>query len=163
MTWGRNSKLFTKIGAVTLAAGALAISGNAQDAYQGKFTLPSETHWGSTTLPAGDYIFTLPSNTAPYMFYVQGKGVGAIIVADTADEKVVSNHARLNLVEVAGVQTVETFEAPSLGVTFGYGTTAQKHVGRKEAHQKMMPQSAPASQVQTSEHRTSIEVRMTGR
>lgn len=163
MIWGRNSKLFAKFGAVTLAAGALAISGSAQDAYQGKFTLPSETHWGTTTLPAGDYTFTLPTNSVPYTFYIQGKGVGAIIVANTADEKTASGHSQLNLVEVAGVQTVETFEAPSLGVTFTYATTAQKHVDRKLAHQKMVPQGAPASQTQTSEHRTSIEVRMAGR
>jgi hypothetical protein len=101
MIWARNLKLFTKLGAATLALGTLAISGNAQDAYQGKFTLPFETHWGSTTLPAGDYTFTLPSNCAPYGLYIQGRGVGAIIAAITADEKVVSGHAQLNLVDIA--------------------------------------------------------------
>ena len=161
MIWGRNSKLFTKFGATALAVGALAISGSAQDAYQGKFTLPSETHWGSTTLPAGDYIFTLPTNSAPYMFYVQGKGVGAIIVADAADEKVASGHAQLNLVDIGGVKTVETFEAPSLGVTFSYAAPTQKRMGRKDVHGKMTPQSAPATRA--SENRTSIEVRFTGR
>lgn len=161
MIWARNSKLFAKLGAVALALGALAISGNAQDALQGKFTLPSETHWGTTTLPAGDYTFTLPTNSVPYTFYIQGKGVGAIIVANTADEKTASGHSQLNLVEIGGVQTVETFEAPALGVTFTYATPKQKHMGRKEVHGKMAPQSAPATQ--TSENRTSIEVHTAGR
>jgi hypothetical protein len=161
MIWARNSKLFAKFAASTLALGALAISGNAQDAYQGKFTLPFETHWGSTTLPAGDYTFALPSNSAPYTLYIQGKGVGAIILADGTYEKVASGHAQLNLVDIGGVQTVETFEAPSLGVIFSYATPTQKHMGRKEAHQKMAPQSAPATQ--TSENKTSIEVHIAGR
>jgi len=161
MIWARNSKLFAKLGAATLMVGALAIGGNAQDAYQGKFTLPFETHWGSTTLPAGDYSFTLPSNSAPYTLYIQGKGVGAIVVADAADTRVASGHSQLNLVDIAGVQTVQTFEAPSLGRIFSYAIPAQKHMGRKEAHQKMMPQSVPASQ--TSENKTSIEVHIAGR
>jgi hypothetical protein len=161
MIWARNLKLFTKLGAATLALGALAISGNAQDAYQGKFTLPFETHWGSTTLPAGEYTFTLPSNSAPYRLYIQGKGVGAIIAAITADEKVVSGHAQLNLVDIADVQTVQTFEAPALGVTFSYATPTQKHMGHKEARQKTVPQSAPASQA--TENKTSIEVHIAGR
>ncbi len=161
MIRARNLKLFTKLGAATLALGALAISGNAQDAYQGKFTLPFETHWGSTTLPAGDYTFTLPSNGAPYTLYIQGKGVSAIVVANTADQKIASSHPQLNLVDIAGVQTVQTFEAPALGVTFIFATPTQKRMGRKEARQKMVPQSAPASQ--TSENKTSIEVHTAGR
>jgi hypothetical protein len=161
MIWAQHLKLFTKLGAAALALGALATSGYAQNAYQGKFTLPFETHWGSATLPAGDYTFALPSNTAPYRLYIQGQGVSAIIQAATADQGVVSERAQLNLVDIADVQNVETFEAPELGLTFSYGTPTQEHMGRKEAHQKMAPQTAPASQV--SENRTSIAVRTAGR
>ena len=161
MIRARNLKLFAKLGAATLALSALAIGGNAQDAFQGKLTLPFETHWGSTTLPAGDYTLTLPSNSAPYTLYIQGKGVGAIILADGTYRKVASGHTQLNLVDIAGVQTVQTFEAPALGVTFNYATPTQKHMGRKEARQKMAPQNAPASQ--TSENKTSIEVHIARR
>ena len=52
MIWARHLKLFTKLGVAALALGALAASGNAQNVYQGKFTLPAETHWGGAT-PAG--------------------------------------------------------------------------------------------------------------
>ena len=41
-----------------LVAGFNAKPASAQ-AFQGKFTLPSETRWGQATLPAGDYSFTL--------------------------------------------------------------------------------------------------------
>ena len=161
MIWARHLKLFTKLGAAALALGALATSGNAQNAYQGKFTLTVETHWGGATLPPGDYTFTLPSNTAPYRLYIQGQGVSAIIQAAAADQGVVSERPQLNLLDIADVQTVRTFEVPELGVTFIYSTPTQKHMGHKEARQKTVPQTAPASQV--SENRTSIAVHTAGR
>src|SRR6266481_5560277 len=136
MIWTRHLKLFTKLGVAALALGALATTGNAQNAYQGKFTLAVETHWGSATLPAGDYTFALPSNNAPYRLYIEGQGVGAIITAATADQRVVSERPQLNLVDIADVQTVQTFEAPELGLTFIYATPTQKHMGRKEARQR---------------------------
>jgi hypothetical protein len=40
MIWARRLKLLSKFGVVALALGALATSGKAQNAYQGKFTLP---------------------------------------------------------------------------------------------------------------------------
>jgi hypothetical protein len=162
MIWARRLKLLTKFGVAALALGALATSGKAQNAYQGKFTLPFETHWGGATLPAGDYTFTMPSTSYPYMLFIQGQGVNAIIMAAAADEKVVSGHAQLNLVDNADVQNVETFEAPELGLTFNYATPKQKHMRRKEARQKMAPQTAPASQV-SGNKTTSIEVRSAGR
>jgi hypothetical protein len=161
MIWARHLKLLTKLGVAALALSALATAGNAQNAYQGKFTLPVETHWGGVTLPAGDYTFTLPSNSAPYRLYIQGQGSAAIITAAAADYKVVSGHAQLNLVDIADVQTVQTFEAPELGVTFSYWTPTQKHMGRKEAREKTVPQTAPASQA--SENKTSIEVHTASR
>ena len=156
MIWARNLKLFAKLGVAALALGALATSGNAQNAYQGKFTLAVETHWGGATQPAGDYTFALPSNSAPYRLYIQGQGVGAIIQAATADQGVVSERPQLNLVDIADVLTVQTFEVPGLGVTFTYATPKQKHMGRKEARQKTTPQTATSSQV--GENKTSIEV-----
>jgi hypothetical protein len=161
MIWARRLKLLMKFGVAALALGALATSGKAQNAYQGKFTLPFETHWGGATLPAGDYTFTLPSNSAPYRFYIQGQGTSAIIQANTAEERLVSKRPQLNIVDITDVHTVRTFEAPELGVTFTYWTPTQKHAEHKEARQKTVPQTAPASQA--SENRISVEVRTTGR
>ena len=161
MIWSRYLKVFAKLGLSTLALSALATAGNAQNAYQGKFTLAVETHWEGVTLPAGDYIFALPSNSAPYRLYIWGQGVGAIIMAATADQRVVSERPQLNLVDTAVGYTVQTFEASDLGVTFSYLTPTQKNMGHKETRQKAMPQTAPASQV--SENKTSIEVHTAGR
>jgi hypothetical protein len=161
MIWARNLKLSTKLGVAALMLGALATSGNAQNAYRGKFTLTAETHWGGATLPAGDYTFTLPSSNAPYTLYVRGQEVGAIIMAATANQGVVSERPQLNLVDTADGYAVQTFEAPELGVTFIYLAPTQKHLGRKEAPQKTVPQTASTSQVR--ENKTSIAVHTTGR
>lgn len=161
MIRARHWKLFMKVGMAALALGALATSGNAQNRYQGKFTLPFETRWGSATLPAGDYTFVMSSASSDYRLYVRGEKINAIIMAVAADGKVVSGHAQLNLVDIADRQTVETFDAPELGKTFVYSTPSQKHMARKEVHQKTAPQTAPATQA--GENRTSIAVQASGR
>lgn len=160
MICARHLKLFTKVGVAALALGAFATRGSAQNAYQGKFTLPFETHWGGATLPAGDYTFALPSASSPYKLYIHGQAGDAIIMTIAADEKVASGHAQLNLVDIADEQNVETFQAPELGLTFIYWTPTQKQLRRKEAHQKTIPQTGPATQV--SENKTSIEVHSVG-
>ena len=161
MIWARNSKLFTKLVVAVFALGALATSGKAQNAYQGKFTLAVETHWRGATLPAGDYRFVLPTLGSPYKVYIRGEGVNVMVWAVTTQDIAVPNHAQLNLVNIADVPTVQTFDAPELGRTFVYFAPPQKHMGRKEAHQKPLPQTGPTSQV--SENRTSIEVHTAGR
>jgi hypothetical protein len=161
MNWARHLKLLTKVGVAALALGALATSGNAQYIYQGKFTLPFETHWGNATLPAGDYTFVMSPERSEYRLYIRGAQVNAIIQAASTDDRGVSAHAQLNLVDIGDVQTVQTFDAPELGRTFVYFTPTQKHAGHKEAHQKTVPQTAPATQA--SENRTSIAVYAAGR
>jgi len=136
MIWARYLKVFTKLGLSTLALSALATAGNAQNAYQGKFTLTVETHWEGVTLPAGDYTFALPSNSAPYRLYIWGQGVGAIVTAATADQRVVSERPQLNLVDTAVGYTVQTFDAPELGVTFSYLTVTQKAHGTQGSPSK---------------------------
>jgi hypothetical protein len=103
----------------------------------------------------------MASASAPYRIYIHGQAGNAIVVAASVDRKVASGVPQLNLVALADTENVETFEAPELGLTFTYWTPKQKHVGRKEARQKTMPQTAPASQV--SENKTSIEVHTAGR
>jgi hypothetical protein len=160
MIWARRLKLLAKFGVAALALGALATSGKAQNIYQGKFTLPFETHWGSATLPAGDYTFFMSSASSDYRLYIRGAQVNAIVQA-TSTERGVSAQAQLNLVDIADVQTVQTFDASELGLRFSYATPKQKHMGHKEARQKMAPQTPPATQV--SENKTSIQVRTAGR
>ena len=47
---------------VLLATCAFAASANAQS-FTGRFTLPSETHWGKNVLPAGNYTISMDAKT----------------------------------------------------------------------------------------------------
>jgi len=54
---------------VALAAVLAPRVASAQDE-TGKFTLPTEVHWGAATLPAGDYSFSVESSTPLPRLYV---------------------------------------------------------------------------------------------
>ena len=129
----RNWKLVKHFGLAALALCSFAVLGNAQAAYQGKFTLPVEARWGGSVLPAGDYAFTLPSTAAPYAVYVRGEGKAAIIIAAAAETKVVSERPQLNLVNTGDGYAVRTLEAPALGLTFVYAAPAARTEGHRSS------------------------------
>jgi hypothetical protein len=161
MTWARLFKAVTKVCMAALVLGAVATSGKAQSSiYQGKFTLPVETRWGAATLPAGDYTFTVSSASSEYRLFIKGQKTNAIVQTLTA-ETASSQHAQLHLVNTADVYSVQTFDAPELGLTFTYWTPTQKHMSSKVAHQKAAPQAAPTTQA--AENITSIPVYAAGR
>src|SRR6202035_328729 len=108
MSSARYLKVVSKLGLAALALGILASAGKAQNAFEGKFTLPSETYWGGVTLPAGNYTFTLRSKTSPYTFYIRGEKASAIVIALVSDAGAVSSHAQLDLVDVSDVHAIKT-------------------------------------------------------
>ncbi len=156
MVWARYLKVFAKLALSTLALSALATAGTSQNAYQGKFTLSLEAHREGVTLPAGDYTFALPSNSAPYRLYIWGQGVGAIITATTTNQSVFSERQQVNLVDTGVGYTVQTFEVPDLGVTFSYLRPTRKQLGHREARKKTVPKTALV--LQGTENNPSIEV-----
>ena len=161
MTWTRNWTLSFKLALAALILGTSAVSGLALNAYQGKFTLAVETHWGGVTLPAGDYTLTIQTTGSPYRLFVRGKNVGAIITAVTADSKADSGHSQLNLVENADGFAVQTFDAPDLGLTFIYPTTEHSRRDRMPTGQKIVPPTTLNTQLNGGT--TSIAVQTTTR
>jgi hypothetical protein len=157
----RYLKVVSKLGLAALVLGILAGTGNAVTAYQGKFTLPFEVYWAGSTLPAGDYTFELASQSSPYTLIIHGQKANVIIRAISADAGVISSSAQLDLVDIADVHTIKTFEAPELGVTFMYFTPKQKNTAPKELGHKGAPQTEPGSQV--SANKMSISVHPSGR
>ena len=161
MSAARYRKVLNKLAFAALALGILASAGNAQNAFQGKFTLPFETYWGGVTLPAGNYSFTLESKTFPYTLYIRSNKVNAIVPALVSDTGVVSSRAQLDLVDIADVHVIKTFEAPELGVTFTYFTPKEKPTASKVVRHKGVSPTEPPSQV--SDNRMSIAVQTSGR
>ena len=60
----REATKITLFAAALLATCLLAGSASAQATFQGKFTLPFETHWGQATLPAGEYLLSFDEDRA---------------------------------------------------------------------------------------------------
>jgi hypothetical protein len=161
MSSDRYSKVLSKLGLTALALGITSGATNAATAYAGKFTLPYEVNWAGATLPAGDYIFELESQAAPYTLYIHGQKTNVIVFALTAESGALSAGPQLDLVDISGVHMIQAFETPELGVTFSYFTPKQKNTTTKQVHHKGAPQSDPAPQL--SAHKMSIAIYPSGR
>ena len=70
--------------AVCFSAGAARASGPA--VYRGTFTLTREARWGLATLPAGDYSFTLDSQSLLGVVTVWGEGRSALIMLSASND-----------------------------------------------------------------------------
>jgi hypothetical protein len=95
-------------------------SGLAQDAFVGKFTLSSETYWGTAVLEPGDYTIRMPSSSSPNLIFLRGQNKAAILLAVGSDNKAISRLSELTLVEVDGKYVVRTFEVGDLGLVLDY-------------------------------------------
>jgi hypothetical protein len=98
-----------------LAAGLSAKPASAQ-AFQGKFTLSSETRWGQATLPAGDYSFTLDRDyPGSRVTIVRGKQTVAIILSPAVNS---IKSGRSEIVLESGA--VREVSLPQIGVSLHY-------------------------------------------
>jgi hypothetical protein len=119
-------KFVNHIALLVLALCFSAGLGKAQNAYEGKFTLPFEAHWGRAVLPAGDYTILMRSATEQYLLFVRGEGKTAIIMAQGTSTKTVSDNSHLTVVNTGGNQAITELAAGQLGLTFSYATPKMK-------------------------------------
>ena len=113
-------KQLYRLALVPLALCLLAGAGKAQNAYQGKFTLPFEARWQNAVLPAGDYTISMPSATAPYTMFVRGAGKSVIILGVSGNERVVSEKSELTLVKLGDSYVVRSLDAGQIGLDIDY-------------------------------------------
>lgn len=71
--------------AVLVILFATVVAANAQTAFQGKFQLTNETHWGKAVLPAGQYSFIMDSVQSHLVIHSDDGKVAAIVKADVGD------------------------------------------------------------------------------
>lgn len=110
-----------------LVLGALLAGFNAKaagdPALRGKFTLNSETQWGSATLPAGDYSFELDHNFAGSMVTVfRGTDAVARIMTPGIEES--KSGPSEMVIEDGAVREVRL---PLVGVTLDYPAPQSGH------------------------------------
>lgn len=102
--------------AVYLSAGL----GNAQNAYQGRFTLPFEARWQNVVLPAGTYTLSMYSTAAPCRLVVRGAGQSVMISGVSSDTKPLSDTSQLLLVRSGDSYIVRSLEAGPIGLDIDY-------------------------------------------
>lgn len=119
-----------------LAFGALAmasIPGNAKaQTARGKFSLPSEVHWGYLTLPKGDYTFSVSPIGGATMIEVRKDGMplktffvgvqGRDLLPDSSEA------SRLVLDRVDGGLYVKKLELRSVGMAYVYAPPTSKEM-----------------------------------
>jgi hypothetical protein len=116
----RSLKFLNRFALVALALSLSFGQAKAQSAYEGKFSLPFEAHWGIAVLPAGDYTISMQSANEPYLLYIRGEGKTAIIMANAASTKTVSDDSHLTVVNTGGNQAITELAAGQLGLIFDY-------------------------------------------
>ena len=117
-----NLKQLCKLALVPLALCLSAGIGEAQNAYQGKFTLPFEARWQNVVLPAGNYTISMHSATAPYTMFVRGEGKSVIILGVSVNERTISEKSELTLVKLGNSYVVRSLEAGQIGLDVDYST-----------------------------------------
>jgi len=99
---------------------ASAIPAAAQNVIQGSFTLPEEVRWQGSTLPAGDYTFSIKSVSAPSVIRLDGPNGGAFLAAIATDQLNPSNHSVLIVEHRGDMRVVRELDLPQIGLRFQY-------------------------------------------
>ena len=119
-----------------LVAGCNAKLASAQ-VLRGKFTLPSETHWGQATLPAGDYSFALDTDyPGSRVTVIRGKQTVAMIMSPGVNY---IKSGRSEIVMESGA--VREVNLPQIGVSLHYPTPNSGH--RQAPQERQLAQIIP--------------------
>jgi hypothetical protein len=124
---------------VLLATCAFAATANAQS-FSGKFTLPSETHWGKHVLPAGDYTMSLDSRTnVALVRSANGTTVGFTPIPITASSD--KGATALSVMVRGNQRIVRSLNLPGHGVSLIYtpATSAEREMLAKADQVQSVP------------------------
>jgi hypothetical protein len=109
------------VAAIALAAiCASVVPAAAQNAFQGSFTLPTEVRWQGSTLPAGDYTFTMKTVDAPNLIILNGPNGSSFVSALVGDRDKISDGSVLIVEQRAGKSCVRELYMAQLGLRLRY-------------------------------------------
>jgi hypothetical protein len=104
---------------VLLATCLSASSTRAQSAFEGKFTLPYEAHWGQAVLPAGDYLLSITTTGNPAMVVIQDAKSGRRVASVAPPIRQDATGESALLIGTRGTQRViHSLRVAELGVVF---------------------------------------------
>jgi hypothetical protein len=102
------------------------------DEVHGKFTLTSQTHWGTTILPAGDYTYSLETRSAmPVVLLRSAKGNASAFIAATSETDTNDRAPNALIIETQGTMRVITeLHVNDAGVVLHYKTPATESAAK---------------------------------
>jgi hypothetical protein len=111
----RTMTAFLGLAVLCLTASSLRAEGIA--AVEGSFTLPSQTHWGSVLLPAGDYSFTLDHSDLRGQITVR-KGTKAVAIFRVEGPTITGSREGSSMLIVD--HSVRSLRLAPIGITYIY-------------------------------------------
>src|SRR5262244_3481783 len=108
------------IAAVALAAISASAPRAAAQAAAGSFTLPNEVRWQASTLPAGDYTFTMDSAASPFRLKLHGPNGYEFVAAMVADNSLSDESSSLTIEHRDGSSFVRELYLAPIGLRLKY-------------------------------------------
>jgi hypothetical protein len=120
-----------------LSSTAVPIAAHAEEVH-GRFTLTSETHWGSAVLPAGEYTYTLATRSAmPVILLRAVKGnEAAFISADSETGTSATAPNAITITAYGKVQVITELHVNDAGLVLHYRAPALEAAAAKAAETK---------------------------
>jgi hypothetical protein len=120
-----------------LSSTVVPIAAHAEEVH-GRFTLSSETHWGTAVLPAGEYTYTLATRSAmPVILLRAVNGTEAVFIS--ADSETGTTDKTPNAITIAAygqVHVITELHVNDAGLVLHYRAPALEAAAAKAAETK---------------------------
>jgi hypothetical protein len=134
----------TLIATMLLAICSFTRPANAQERFQGRFTLPFEARWGQAVLPAGDFLLTFTQVGGSRMLVVEDAKSGRYIAFESLGSRKdnTKGESALLIGTRAGQRIIHSLRIAELGQVFVYDPALAREYAVQEARQtKAIPVS----------------------
>jgi hypothetical protein len=121
------SRILTIVAIALIAVCSAPAPAAAQNAYNGRFTLPSDVRWAAALLPAGEYTFSLKSNVLPAQIVIHGPNGTSMILTSISELKKGDAPSSLTIQHRNGMRVVSDLYLAELGIDLRYAAPKLPH------------------------------------
>jgi len=110
--------------------------------YRGSFTLPFDASWGSTTLPAGDYLLRFEDVGSRAFLVVKETKSGrdvAFLTPVTTNETTPTGQSALLVAKTGNQRVIYSLRLAELGEVFVYDSKAAREEVQEASHTQTVP------------------------
>jgi hypothetical protein len=134
------NRILTVVAVGLLSIGFGASASHAQAIYKGSFTLDRSIRWQNSTMPAGDYTFTIASTTRSTPITVTGPDGTVFQLPIVVDNTKITEKSVLKVEWRGGDMYVREMDLGQVGLNFRY------HVPKATADDKLLAKNHTGSE-----------------